>query len=105
MVGFHRPVYTGRRRKSPRGRRLGGRENRRGGGLGRQASFDHSDKVSEGKKSRKSQTNKQTNEKGRGKGGLKLQGEKESGKKTSTKFAAWHSVLVKHYSITIRGSD
>lgn len=40
MVGFHRPVYTGRRRKSPRGRRLGGRENRRGGGLGRQASFD-----------------------------------------------------------------
>ena len=31
-----------------------------GGGeeLGRQASFDHSDKVSEGKKSRKSQTNK-----------------------------------------------
>ena len=59
LPGFHRPVYTGRRRKSPRGRRLGGRENRRGrGGLGRQPSFDHSDKVSEGKKSRKSQTNK-----------------------------------------------
>ena len=32
LPGFHRPVYTGRRRKSPRGRRLGGRENRRGGG-------------------------------------------------------------------------
>ena len=61
LPGFHRPVYTGRRRKSPRGRRLGGRENRREGGeLGRQPSFDHSDKVSEGKKSRKSQTNKQT---------------------------------------------
>ena len=36
----------------------------------------YNDKVNEGKKSRKSQTNKQTNEKGRGKGGLKLQGEK-----------------------------
>ena len=80
LPGFHRPVYTGRRRKSPRGRRLGERENSRGGGeLGRQASFDHSDKVSEGKKSRKSQTNKQKNEKGRGRGGLKLQGEKRVG--------------------------
>ena len=32
LPGFHRPVYTGRRRKSPRGRRLGERENSRGGG-------------------------------------------------------------------------
>ena len=51
MVGFHRPVYTSRRRKSPRGRRLGaareiGGEGGMGGGGG-QASFDFI--VSEGK--------------------------------------------------------
>ena len=34
LPGFDRPVYTGRRRKSPRGRRLGGRENRRRGDWG-----------------------------------------------------------------------
>ena len=78
MVGFHRPVYKGRRRKSPRGRRLEGRENRRGG-LGRQASFDFIVIKSTKEKSR--ENHKQTNEKGRGKGGLKLQGEKRVGEK------------------------
>ena len=62
MVGFHRPVYTDRRRKSPRGRRLEGRENRRGGGgWGRQANFDFIVIKSTKEKSRENhkQTNKQ----------------------------------------------
>ena len=62
MVGFHRPVYTDRRRKSPRGRRLEGRENRRGG-LGRQASFDFIVIKSTKEKSR--ENHKQTNKRKR----------------------------------------
>ena len=98
LPGFHRPVYTGRRRKSPRGRRLGGRENRCGGG-GHWGGKLVSIIVIKSAKEKSRENHKQTNEKGRGRGGLKLQGEKRVGEnwKTSTKFATWRSVLVKQF--------
>ena len=79
-------MYTGRRRKSPTDRRLGGR-GKKGGTLGRQASFDFIVIKSEKKKSRvkSRENNKQTEnkrrEKGREKGGLKTSRRKKESEK------------------------
>ena len=78
-------MYTGRRRKSPRDRRLGGR-GKKGGTLGRQASFDFIVIKSAKEKSRENnkQTENKRREKGREKGGLKTsRRKKESEKKKS----------------------
>ena len=79
-------MYTGRRRKSARDRRLGGR-GKKGGTLGRQASFDFIVIKSAKEKSRvkSRENNKQTEnkrrEKGREKGGLKTSRRKKESEK------------------------
>ena len=61
LPGFHRPVYTGRRRKSPRGRSLGGWEKRRGGNWGGQlVSIIVIKSAKEKSRENHKQTNKQT---------------------------------------------
>ena len=105
LPGFHRPVYTGRRRKSPRGRRLGGRENRRVGGdwEGKLVSIIVIKSAKEKSRENHKQTNKQTNEKGGGRGGLKFQGEKRVGKKNEHEIC--HMALRTCETIRLRFVD